>query len=269
MAGSNEQTAPSGRVKIISLEAENTKRIKAFSAVFEDGLNIIGGDNGEGKSTVLHIIEWLCKGGKAKPSNPKREGSVLDPHAELVLSNGFKIKLSGKNNTLKVTDPSGRSIGQKAMQDAFLSEFALDIPKFMTASETEKVKMLLKAKGVDQALADLELKEAKKYNERTVIGQQADEKRKYADALNYDDSVGTEKHSAQALIESQQAILMRNAENAKARNEYAANRQLLAQKEQQLQYIQNQIHQLQRQLESVDGEVLQFARFDCCWRKRC
>ena len=44
-------------VKIIEFEAENIKRVKAFQIVPAlNGLTIIGGDNNQGKTSVLEAI---------------------------------------------------------------------------------------------------------------------------------------------------------------------------------------------------------------------
>ena len=46
-------------VKIIELEAENIKRVKAVQIVPAlNGLTIIGGDNNQGKTSVLDAIAW-------------------------------------------------------------------------------------------------------------------------------------------------------------------------------------------------------------------
>lgn len=61
--------------KINRLEIENVKRVKA--AVIEpnqNGLTIIGGNNNQGKTSVLDAIAWALGGNKHKPSKPEREG---------------------------------------------------------------------------------------------------------------------------------------------------------------------------------------------------
>ena len=50
-------------VKITSLEVENVKRVKAVQlAPSENGLTIIGGNNGQGKTSVLDSIAWALGG---------------------------------------------------------------------------------------------------------------------------------------------------------------------------------------------------------------
>ena len=94
-------------VKINALEIENVKRIKAVAMTpAATGMTIIGGNNNQGKTSVLDTIAWALGGDRYRPSNPEREGSVIPPRIKLTLSNGLVVERSGKNSTLKVTDPN-------------------------------------------------------------------------------------------------------------------------------------------------------------------
>ena len=74
-------------VKITSFEAENIKRVKAVELKpSESGLTVIGGRNGQGKTSVLDAIAWALGGNRFKPSNAKREGSTTDPRLRVELS---------------------------------------------------------------------------------------------------------------------------------------------------------------------------------------
>ena len=95
-------------VKINELELENVKRIKAVKIEpTENGLTIVGGKNNQGKTSVLDAIAWALGGNKFKPSQPNREGSVLPPNLKITLNNGLIVTRTGKNSSLKVTDPEG------------------------------------------------------------------------------------------------------------------------------------------------------------------
>ena len=60
-------------VKIIELEAENIKRVKAVQIVPAlNGLTIIGGDNNQGKTSVLDAIAWALGGDKYRPEAARR-----------------------------------------------------------------------------------------------------------------------------------------------------------------------------------------------------
>ena len=204
-------------VKISTLELENVKRIKAVSlAPAESGLTVIGGDNGQGKTSVLDAIAWALGGEKFKPSNPQREGSVLPPHLRITLSNGLVVERKGDKGALKVTDPNGKKAGQQLLNE-FVESLALNLPKFMGATGKEKAHTLLQIIGVEDKLAELERQEETIYNQRHALGQIADRKAKYAEELPNYTEAPAEEISIADLIKSQQEILARNGENQRKR----------------------------------------------------
>ena len=206
-------------VKINTLEFENVKRIKAVQLTpAKNGLTIVGGDNRQGKTSVLDAIAWALGGNKFKPSNPVREGSVVDPHLKITLDNGIVVERSGKNSSLKVIDPMGNKGGQ-ALLDGFVESFALDLPKFMNQSSKEKADTLLNIIGVGEQLYKLEQQEQTLYNRRTEIGRIADQKDKFAKEMPVYTGVPTEPVSVSELIQSQQEIMAHNAENLRRRQQ--------------------------------------------------
>lgn len=204
-------------VKINSLEIENVKRVKAVALEpAESGLTVIGGRNGQGKTSVLDAISWALGGDRKRPTDAKREGSMTDPQLRVELSNGIVVERRGKNGSLKVTDPEGRKGGQQLL-DGFVEALALDLPKFLAMSDNDKARTLLRIIGVGDELADLELEEQTLYNQRTGVGQMRDTKRGAAADMPMHPDAPAEPVSAMELIQAQQAILARNGENQRKR----------------------------------------------------
>ncbi len=209
------------QVKINKLEIENVKRVKAVKIEpSQNGLTIIGGDNGEGKTSVLDSIAWGLGGGKFKPSQPHREGSMTPPYLHIVLSNGLVVERKGKNSDLKVIDPDGNRSGQDLL-NSFVEELALDLPKFMQGNNKAKADTLLKIIGVGEELAKLEQEETDIYNRRHAIGQIADQKAKFAREQEYYPDAPKDLVSASELIKEQQEILAKNGENQRKREKAA------------------------------------------------
>lgn len=158
-------------VKITSLEAENVKRIRAVTLEpSPSGLTVIGGNNNQGKTSILDTIAWVLGGDRYRPSHPTRDGSTIPPRIKLTLSNGLIVERTGKNSMLKVTDPNGRKNGQQLL-NSFVEEFALNLPKFLEQSSKEKTETLLQVIGVGDQLHVLETQERELYNRRHAIGQ--------------------------------------------------------------------------------------------------
>lgn len=204
-------------VKINTLEFENVKRIKAVSLEpSQNGLTIIGGKNGQGKTSVIDAICWALGGEKYRPSKAQREGALLPPNLKVTLSNGIVVERKGKNSSLKVTDPCGNKSGQQLL-NSFIDTFALDIPQFMNCTNKEKANILLRIIGVGDKLAELENKETETYNRRHAIGQIADQKSKHAAEMTFYENVPQIPITASELISQQQEILARNGENQRKR----------------------------------------------------
>lgn len=215
-------------VKINELLIENVKRVKAVQ--FEpsaDGLTIIGGRNGQGKTSVLDAIAWALGGNNYKPSVPERDGALVPPNLHLELSNGLIVERKGKNSTLKVTDPNGNKSGQQLLNE-FVSTLALDLPKFINGSDKDKADSLLKILGIGDVLAQLDTKENQLYAQRTEVGRIADRKKKAADEMPMYPNVPKEPVSATELIKQQQEILARNGENEQKRQNAARYERMLA-----------------------------------------
>lgn len=208
-------------IKINKLEIENVKRVKAVKMEpTANGLTIIGGNNGQGKTSVLDSIAWALGGNKFKPSQAQREGSAIPPNLHIVMSNGLIVERKGKNSDLKVIDPDGNKAGQNLL-DSFIDELALNLPKFMQQSSREKASTLLQIIGVGEQLVLLEKEEQDTYNRRHAIGQIADQKEKFAKEQEYYPEAPKDLVSASDLIKEQQEILARNGENQRKRENLA------------------------------------------------
>lgn len=176
-------------VTIASLEVENVTKIKAVAIKPERaGLTVIGGRNAQGKTSVLDAICWALGGKRYEPDRPRRDGSVSDPHLRVELSNGIVAERSGKNGTLKVTDPSGARAGQ-ALLDGFMESFALDVS--------------------EAALAE----------QRRVTGQLARQYAAAADAMPYHCDAPDEPVDISEIMAAQREAYEHNACNERVRRE--------------------------------------------------
>lgn len=235
-------------IKINKLEIENVKRVKAVKIEpTSSGLTIIGGNNNQGKTSVLDAIAWALGGEKFRPSQAKNNDSVIPPHLHIVLNNGLVVERKGKNSDLKVTDPEGNKGGQQLLNE-FVEQLALNLPKFMEANGKEKADTLLKIIGVGDRLTQMEQQEKELYNRRLAIGQIADQKEKFAKEQPYFPEAPKELIPASELIKQQQEILAKNGENQRKREN-------LHHLEQEYQRINGQLEELMKKQATVLSDL--------------
>lgn len=248
-------------IKINKLEIENVKRVKAVKIEpTTNGITILGGKNKQGKTSVLDAIAWGLGGNKYRPSQAAREGSVVPPYLHIVLSNGLVVERKGKNSDLKVIDPNGQKGGQQLL-DSFVEELAIDLPKFMGATSKEKAAILLRIIGVGDKLHELERAEQEVYNRRHAIGQIADQKAKFAKEQPYFTDAPKEPISASELIQQQQAILARNGENQRKRQNASQLLGLYDNQRDTVAHLELQLLQAKEKLAQISND-LQIAQTD-------
>ena len=273
-------------LKLLSLDCSDVKRIKAIHLEFnENGLTIIGGDNRQGKTSALDAILYALGGENYRPANFKREGSIEDGFIRLTFNDGMIVERSGKNASLKVIDSTGKKQGQSLL-NALISKIAIDLPRFLNAPDGEKAKVLLELLGIGDKLKELDELEQDKYQERTVIGRQYEQKDKAVKELPFYSDVPEEEVSMLDLNKQLGDMMQRNAATKAAVERIESNKAELgklvergeklendraaldgkaeAQKKQvadntknRLDSIESQIQELQRQKTKVVAEAEQ------------
>ena len=242
-------------VKITALEAENVKRIKAVALTpSPTGLTLVGGNNNQGKTSVLDALAWALGGDRFRPDAAQRDGAVAPAHLKVKLSNGVVVERKGKNASLTVTDPTGRRSGQQLL-NAFVEPLALDLPRFMEASDKEKADILLRIIGIGTELhtRDMEIKAL--YDKRTFTGQLAQQKKHFAEELIYYPEAPEEPVSASDLIHQQQEILARNGENQRKRNQLVQLTDLLERQKKVVADLEFQLSTEKQRLTTMQADV--------------
>ena len=243
-------------ITIHSLDIENVKRVKAVSLTpAAKGLTVIGGKNGAGKTTVLDAIVWALGGEKYRPSEAQRDGSMTPPHIRITLSNGLVVERKGKNSALTVTDPSGKKAGQQLLNE-FISQLALDLPKFLQANAKEKADTLLQILGIGPQLRALDDEIARIYNQRTTVGQIRDQKAAHAAELPEYADAPAEEISVTELSHQLTEALKNNASNIAWRDKLAADQRRAEELQAELTALMASIEQTQAHVDAaVDIDV--------------
>lgn len=158
--------------KITAFSVQDFKRVRLVEIQpNENGLTIIGGNNGQGKTSVLDAIAYALGGEAFRPSNANNSDGDANAHIKVEID-GLVVERAGKNGALKVTDARGMK-GNQTLLNRIVSKFALDLGNFMKANDSEKTKMLLDMfPELRTSLEELKTKSAEIYNDRYGVNQE-------------------------------------------------------------------------------------------------
>ena len=158
-------------MKITQLEIENVKRIKAVSITFKDNVLVLGGANGQGKSSTIDALEMALGGRKSIPSEPIRKGAkkarVVVEFEDLVVTRKF----TAKGSTLIVESKDGRRYSSpQQMLDKLVGRLSFDPLAFVRMPAKEQADTLRELVGLDLSKLDAERSEA--YSKRTSVNSE-------------------------------------------------------------------------------------------------
>jgi hypothetical protein len=161
-------------MKIVRLNAENVKRIKAVEITPDGAVQIVAGRNAQGKSSVLDSIwmalEWRASG-KATP-RPIRDG---EDTARVRLDLGDIVvtrKWAGDKTTLLVEAADGAVYQRpQEMLDALVGGLSFDPLAFTQQGAREQVQTLLGLVDLPFDPADLDAQRQALFDRRHVVGQ--------------------------------------------------------------------------------------------------
>jgi len=193
---------------IISLVAENVKKIKAIRIDPKGNLICIGGANGSGKTSTLDAIEMALAGGKSIPTRPLRDGAdegyIILETESLVVTRTFK---NGKSNITVKDRQNGLNLSSpQAILDKLCGDLTFDPLAFTRMSKAEGNKTLMSLVGLDFSQIDAARKA--KFDERSFINKEVKAKGAKLSAMKFDDSAPDKEVDVSEL--SQQMILMSN-----------------------------------------------------------
>jgi len=160
-------------LKIIRLQAENIKRIKAIDITPKEDVIIISGNNGMGKTSVLDSIFYALQnreGSKTTPQ-PIRKG---ESKAQVTLTlDDFIVTRSWTSDDksyLKVTNREGLTYNSpQELLDGFLGALTFNPLEFSNMKEKDQRDLLLRLANVDIDSYDEKIKTLTEY--RRLQGQ--------------------------------------------------------------------------------------------------
>lgn len=154
--------------RVVRLQSENIKRIEAVDITPEGDLVIVAGNNGHGKTSVLDSIVYALGGKDCVAQEPVRrgtaKGSVTVDCGAFVATREFTQ--TGQKLILKSKD--GKPIGRpQEFLDSILGDLSFDPLAFAQKKSGARLESLLSlTEGLEDALAKIDSKRAKLYEER-------------------------------------------------------------------------------------------------------
>lgn len=180
-------------MKIISLQAENFKRLVAVEITPTGNVVEIAGKNGQGKSSILDSIWTALAGSVVAPSQPIRKGQLEatitlqlgSDKPELIVTRTFRPKPDGSDTITKLTVESAdgaRFPSPQAVLDKLLGAMSFDPLEFERMDPRKQFNTLRAfVPGVDFDAIDADNKAD--YERRTKLNQQAKQSRAAADSI--------------------------------------------------------------------------------------
>jgi DNA repair exonuclease SbcCD ATPase subunit len=190
---------------ILRLESKNVKRIKAVE-IEPGGAStvVIGGKNGQGKTSVLDSIEFALGGRKTFPHRPIRDGadgaSVVLELDDLIVTRKFKGGIGEDwRSTVTVESKEGAVFrSPQTMLDKLIGKLSFDPLAFVRMSPKEQSESLRELVGVDTS--ELDDKRADLYTGRSEVNREIKHMAaEYQSMTEYPDAPETEINISELL----------------------------------------------------------------------
>jgi len=258
-------------MKIVKLQAENIKKLKAIEICPDTNVVKISGANEQGKTTVLDSIWWALGGTKNIQDQPIRMG---EKKGNVVLNLGDMVvtrKFTESGSTLEVRNPQGLKYPKpQDMLDKLIGKFSFDPLAFAKGDKKAQVDTLLGIVNIsiDKAklseLAGVAVVEGSNpldtlnsvykivFDGRTVVNRDLSKAK-----ASYESKVGaveTDAVSISELMAEKENLLAINRENEKQRKQKEANDYSISVQEKGISEIREEIEKLKAQLAKKEEE---------------
>lgn len=199
-------------LRVIQLKAENVKRLVAIDIRPDSDLVVVGGNNSQGKTSVLSSILMGLTGKKSYGEQPVRAGQ---DSASIIIDLG-KYKITKRLNpdgsgSLKVVGSDGTVYtSPQKLLDSLSSSLTFDPLSFLRASKQRQTETLKRLVGLDFTSLDDERDDI--YAARTIINQIGKNKKAELDALTMHDDAPDAEIAVSQLIKQKDGIDKKNLE---------------------------------------------------------
>lgn len=248
-------------MKIIELRAENVKRLRAVDITPDGTLQIVGGRNAQGKSSVLDAI-WLALGGGRAAKDTTRPIRDGEDRASVTVDLGdLKVTRSWtqKGTSLKVESSDGAQYrSPQAMLDGLVGKLSFDPLEFTRLTAREQRDALLDLVDLDVDMDQLDAQRALLFDQRTEIGRQG----KAIGDVTVDEGLSAEETSAQKIISKIRAAENNNREVESYREQHDTAEHRCTELAEQIRDLQERLARMEEDRDAAHKYLLTHARDD-------
>lgn len=236
-------------MKIVSVVAENIKKLRVVQVTPDGSVVQITGPNGSGKSSLMDAIFWALKGERAIQDVPVRHGEekarIRLDLGEIVVTRRFTA--AGGTSLVVEAQNGARFPSPQRLLDDLLGELTFDPLAFTRMDAKAQAETLRALVGLD--VAELERQSAQAYGARTDVNRQVKSLTERIAAIDteIDPKATVELIDVSALLEQMQTASKAAADIERERARRAAEDAELAQAESDIEEIDRRIARLQEQ----------------------
>lgn len=234
-------------MKIVSLKVQNVMRVSSAEIRPDGAVVIIGGNNGQGKTSLLSAIEMALGGKSRSPKRPLRDGEksgvVELDLGDIIIERSF----TEAGSKLVVKQANGATFpSPQAMLDHLVGKFAFDPLAFARAKEADQAETLRKIVGLDTSELDAEAEQT--FAERTAINREERAAKARLDAAEIPSDV-IDKETGEIMPPVDTTALVAELDSMRRRNEERVSLGLKADK------LGDQLESLHRTIGDVNDEI--------------
>ncbi len=202
---------------VVSLQAENVKRLKAVHIQPNGNVVVVGGKNGAGKSSTLDAIEWAL-GGKPDATLPIRAGESA---ARIVCETEDyrvtrKFSASGSSLSIESKNGGGRLSSPQALLDKMVGRLSFDPLAFLRMDGRKQADRLRELTGLD--FSGLDARRKALYEERTGVNREIKIAEARRDAIPIEATPPAEDADPQSLADQMAQLNKTILENRSLRD---------------------------------------------------
>lgn len=204
-------------MKITQLTIENVKRVSAVHIEPDGNMIVIGGMNGQGKTSVLDSIMYALGGKDAAPDKPLRRGSksgsVKVQLDDLIVTRTFEE--DGKSNLRVESTDGGLYSSPQAMLDKLVGRLSFDPLAFKLMDAKKQGETLRSLLGLD--FTKLDAQRRFMFEERSGVNRDIANVKGQLQGMPESDAPDAEIDTAQ-FVQAHKEAMATNQANASKRN---------------------------------------------------